>query len=222
MSNRSIELDDRVHSYLLDVSLRESDLARRLREETARMPEHNMQIAPEQGQFMAMLVQLMGARRCIEIGVFTGYSSLMVAGALPPDGRLIACDVSDDYTRIARRYWKEAGLDDRIELRLGPALDSLDALLQQGGGSSFDFAFIDADKSNYDSYYESCLQLLRTGGLLAIDNTLWHGTVADPTVDDRDTRAIRALNRKLHDDSRVDLSLLPIGDGLTLCRKRGR
>jgi len=220
VSNRSIELDDRVHRYLIDVSLREDALARELREETARMPDHNMQIAPEQGQFMALLVKAIGAVRCIEVGVFTGYSSLLVASALPAGGRLVACDISDAYTRVARRYWQQAGVDDRIELRLGPAAETLDALRAEGGEGSYDFAFIDADKSSYDRYYEASLRLVRAGGLVAIDNTLWHGTVADPTVDDVDTRAIRALNEKLLDDARVDLSLVPIGDGLTLCRKR--
>lgn len=220
MSNRSIELDDRVHGYLLDVSLREEALARELREETARMPEHNMQIAPEQGQFMAFLIRAIGAARCIEVGVFTGYSSLMVASALPAGGRLVACDINDTYTQVAHRFWQRAGVDERIELRLGPATETLDALLAEGGEGRYDFAFIDADKSNYDRYFEACLRLVRNGGVVAIDNTLWHGTVADPTVDDADTRAIRALNSKLRDDARIDLSLVPIGDGLTLCRKR--
>lgn len=220
MSNRSIELDDRVHAYLMAVSLREDAIARSLREATADMPEHNMQIAPEQGQFMAMLVKLMGARRCIEVGVFTGYSSLLVATALPPDGSIIACDISDTYTRLARTYWERAGVAERIDLRLGPAMDTLTELLANEGPNAFDFAFIDADKSQYDGYYETCLSLLRPGGVVAIDNTLWHGTVADPAITDADTQAIRALNDKLLTDARIDLSLLPIGDGLTLCRKR--
>lgn len=220
MSNRSIELDDRIHAYLMAVSLREDPIARRLRETTAAMPEHNMQIAPEQGQFMAMLVKLLGARRCIEVGVFTGYSSLLVAAALPPDGGIVACDISESYTAIARDFWQEAGVAERIDLRLGPAMETLADLLSAEGPNRFDFAFIDADKSHYDGYYESCLALVKSGGVVAIDNTLWHGTVADPGVTDRDTEAIRALNRKLHGDERIDLSLLPIGDGLTLCRKR--
>lgn len=219
MSNRSIELDDRVHAYLMAVSLREDPVARSLRDATAAMPEHNMQIAPEQGQFMAMLVKLMGARRCIEVGVFTGYSSLLLASALPPDGCIIACDISDTYTRVARSFWERAGVAERIDLRLGPAMDTLTELLATEGPNGFDFAFIDADKSRYDDYYETCLSLLRPGGVVAIDNTLWHGTVADPAVNDRDTEAIRTLNQKLHGDDRIDLSLLPIGDGLTLCRK---
>lgn len=220
MSNRSIELDDRIHAYLMAVSLREDAVARKLRETTAAMPEHNMQIAPEQGQFMAMLVKLLGARRCIEVGVFTGYSSLLVAAALPSDGQIVACDISEDYTRIARSFWEEAGVAERIDLRLGPAMRTLEDLLVDEGPGSFDFAFIDADKSGYQGYYEACLRLLRPGGVVAIDNTLWHGTVADPAITDRDTEAIRALNRSLHADERIDLSLLPIGDGLTLCRKR--
>lgn len=220
MSNRSIELDDRLHAYLLDVSLREDSIARELREHTARMPERNMQIAPEQGQFMALMLRLMGARQGLEVGVFTGYSSLLTAAALPADGRLVALDISAEYTSVAQSYWQQAGVDERIELRLGPALDSLTSLLRQGEAGRFDYAFIDADKGNYDAYYEACLQLLRPGGLLAIDNTLWHGNVADPAVDDGDTKAIRALNRKLHADDRIDLSLVPIGDGLSLCRKR--
>ncbi|MCC5886183.1 MAG: class I SAM-dependent methyltransferase [Gammaproteobacteria bacterium] len=220
MSNRSIELDDRIHAYMMGVSLREDPIARRLRDTTAAMPEHNMQIAPEQGQFMAMLVKLLGARHCIEVGVFTGYSTLLVAAALPKDGRIVACDISADYTSIAQPFWEEADVAGRIDLRLGPALDTLADLLAAEGPDGFDFAFIDADKSHYDDYYESCLSLVKPGGVIAIDNTLWHGTVADPTVKDRDTEAIRALNRKLHTDPRIDLSLVPIGDGLTLCRKR--
>jgi len=220
VSNRSIELDDRLHAYLMSVSLREGGLARRLRETTAAMPEHNMQIAPEQGQFMAMLVKLLGARDCIEVGVFTGYSSLLVAAALPAGGRIVACDISESYTNVARTFWEEAGVTERIDLRIGPAMHTLAELLTTEGQNGFDFAFIDADKSQYDGYYESCLSLVRPGGVVAIDNTLWHGTVADPAVTDRDTEAIRVLNNKLHADERIDLSLLPIGDGLTLCRKR--
>lgn len=220
MSNRSIELDDRVHAYLMDVSLREDAVARSLREATAEMPERNMQIAPEQGQFMALLLQMLGARHCIEVGVFTGYSSLVMASVLPPDGRIVACDISETYTRMARPFWERAGVAERIDLRLGPAMDTLSGLLATEGPDGFDFAFIDADKSRYDDYYEICLRLLKPGGVVAIDNTLWHGTVADPSVSDRDTEAIRALNAKLLGDDRIDLSLLPIGDGLTLCRKR--
>ena len=220
MSNRSISLTDSLYQYLLDVSLREPPLLRALREETAQMRDHSMQIAPEQGQFMALLARLIGARRCIEVGVFTGYSSLSVALALPDDGRLVACDVSEEWTSIARRYWKKAGVEKKIDLRLGPALDTLDTLVSLRQSGRFDFAFIDADKGNYNTYYERALVLLRPGGLVAIDNTLWSGRVADPSVDDPDTSAIRAFNAKLLTDMRVDLSMLPMGDGLTLARKR--
>jgi len=220
MSNRTIELSDRLYQYLLDVSLREPPLFKALREETAQMPARLMQISPEQGQFMALLVKLIGARRCIEVGVFTGYSSLAVASALPERGEIVACDVSEEYTAVARRYWKQAGVADRIRLRLGPATDTLQSLLDADEAGRFDFAFIDADKTNYDRYYELVLQLLRPGGLVAIDNVLWHGAVADPDDEDEDTMALRALNDKLHDDTRVDISMLPIGDGLTLARKR--
>ena len=219
MSLRTISMTDELHDYLLNVSLREPDLLRRLREETSTMPMAMMQISPEQGQFMALLVRLIGARRAIEIGTFTGYSALSVALAMPADGRLVACDVSDEYTRIARRYWAEAGVADRIELKLQPALKTLDELLAAGRGGSFDFAFIDADKQNYDAYYERTLALLRPGGLITIDNVLWDGKVADPSVDDEETRAIRSLNRKIHGDQRVALSLVPIADGLTLAMK---
>ena len=220
MSNRTISLDDRLYEYLLGVSLREHPALARLRAETARHPRVNMQIAPEQGQFMALLARLAGARRCIEVGVFTGYSSLAVALALPPDGRIVACDVSEEYTAVARRHWKEAGVADKISLRLAPALETLDALLAEGEAGRFDFAFIDADKEGYPGYYERLLELLRPGGLIAVDNTLWDGAVADPADEEPDTVAIRAFNARLHADQRVDLSLVPIGDGLTLARKR--
>lgn len=220
MTNRSVTLDDRLHSYLLGVSLREPPILAQLRNETAEMPEHNMQIAPEQGQFMALLVRLMNVRRYLEVGVFTGYSSLAVALAMPREGHVTALDVSADFTRVARRFWQEAGVADRIDLRLNDALESLDALLEQEATQPYDMAFIDADKRNYAAYYEKCLELVRPGGIVAIDNTLWHGTVADPRVDDADTEAIRSLNMYLHTDDRIDLSLVPIGDGLTLCRKR--
>lgn len=220
MSRQTLPLDDRLYEYLLHVSLREPDVLRRLREETAAHPEAQMQIAPEQGQLMALLVQLIGARRTLEVGVFTGYSSLAVALALPQDGRILACDVSEEYTAIARRYWREAGVDRKISLHLGPALETLDAVLQEGGEETFDFAFIDADKPSYAAYVERTLQLLRPGGLMLIDNVLWGGKVADPTVHDADVDAIRALNESLRADERVDLSLLPIADGLTLARKR--
>lgn len=220
MSNRSIELDDRIHDYLLSVSLREHPIARKLREATLAMPEHNMQIAPEQGQFMALLLRLIGARQCIEVGVFTGYSSLLLAAALPADGRIVACDINANYTARAQPFWEQAGVAERIDLRIAPAEETLAELLAHEGPERFDFAFIDADKGGYDGYYESCLALLKPGGVMAIDNTLWHGSLADPAITDADTEALRALNLKLHDDERIDLSLIPIGDGLTLCRKR--
>ena len=220
MSNRTIDLTDSLYDYLLSVSLRETDLQRRLREETAALPMARMQISPEQGQFMALLARLTDARRCIEVGVFTGYSSLAVALALPDDGRIVACDVSEEWTAIARRYWAEAGVAGRIDLRLAPALDTLDALVAAGGAGTYDLAFIDADKTAYLDYYERALLLLRPGGLLMTDNTLWSGRVADPEVGDADTVALRHYNEHLHRDARIDLSLVPIGDGLTLARKR--
>jgi caffeoyl-CoA O-methyltransferase len=220
MSNRTIGLSDEIYRYLLQHSLREPELLRRLREETTQMTRWaNMQIAPEQGQFMGLLVQLIGARRALEVGTFTGYSALSVMLAMPRDGRLVACDLSKEFTDVARRYWAEAGLADRIELRLQPALNTLDELIAGGAAGSFDFAFIDADKENYDGYYERALTLLRPGGLLAIDNVLWNGSVADPTIHDTDTNAIRALNDKVAKDRRVAISMVPIGDGLTLARK---
>jgi len=220
MSRRSIEMTDALYAYLLENSLRETDVMRRLREETAGLPGAGMQIAPEQGQFMALLAELIGARHCLEIGTFTGYSALAVAQALPPDGRLIACDVNQKTTVVARRYWQEAGVAGKIELRLAPALETLDALLAEGAAGSFDFAFIDADKTNYDAYYERCLALLRDGGLIAVDNVLWGGAVTNPAPGDSDTRAIRALNAKIASDQRVSCSMLPLGDGLTLAFKR--
>jgi caffeoyl-CoA O-methyltransferase len=220
MTSRSINLSDGLYNYLLSVSLREPPLFARLRAETATMAEANMQIAPEQGQFMQLLIRVSGARKALEIGTFTGYSALAVATALPADGKLVACDISRQYTSVGRPYWQEAGVADKIELRIAPALESLDALCTEGQEESFDFAFIDADKTNYDGYYERCLKLLRPGGLIAIDNVLWDGSVVDAADTSADTVAIRALNAKLKDDERVDLSLVPIGDGLTLARKR--
>lgn len=219
MSNKTLGLSDALYDYLLSVSVRESPLLRRLRQETATDPMARMQIAPEQGQFMALLARILGARRALEIGVFTGYSSLCVAAALPAEGRLVACDTNDAWTRVARRYWREAGVEDKIDLRLAPALDTLDALLQGGEQGGFDFAFIDADKREYGAYYERVLALLRAGGLVAIDNTLWNGSVVDPEDQSEDTVAIRAFNEQLHGDERVSLSLVPIGDGLTLALK---
>ncbi len=220
MSNRTLSLDDRLYDYLLRKSLREPPALAALRAETASHPRVNMQIAPEQGQFMQMLVRLMGARRTVEVGVFTGYSSLAVALALPDDGFVLACDISEEYTAIARRHWKLAGVADKIELVIAPALATLDARLAAGESGSYDFAFIDADKGGYHAYYERLLRLVRPGGLIAVDNTLWNGAVADPVERDTDTLAIREFNDRLLADPRIDLSLLPIGDGLTLARRR--
>jgi caffeoyl-CoA O-methyltransferase len=220
VTRRSISLTDEVYDYLVGASVREPEVLRRLRDETARLEQSAMQIGPEQGQLMALLLELIGARDVLEIGTFTGYSALVMARALPDDGRLVACDVSEEWTATARRYWKEAGVEHKIDLRLAPAVETLDALLEEGRAGSFDFVFIDADKSSYDAYYERSLELLRRGGLVAIDNVLWSGRVADPGDDDEDTVALRALNAKLRDDERVSLSLVPIGDGLTLAMKR--
>jgi len=220
MSNQSIGLDGLLYEYLLAVSLREHPVLARMRAAMASHPRVNMQISPEQGQFMALLVKLIGAQRCIEIGVFTGYSSLAVALAMPASGRLIACDISEEYTAIAQEYWQQAGVAERIDLRIAPAVLTLDQLLAEGAAGSFDFGFIDADKGGYADYYERLLMLLRPGGLIAVDNTLWNGAVADPANHESDTLAIRAFNGQLHEDQRVDLSLVPIGDGLTLARKR--
>jgi caffeoyl-CoA O-methyltransferase len=213
-------MHDRLYDYLTSVSVREPAILRRLREETAALPMGSMQTPPEHGQFIALLLQLMGARRTLEIGVFTGYSSLAVALALPNDGNILACDVSEEYTSIAKRYWAEAGVDHMIDLRLRPALETLQELITQRQHNRFDFAFIDADKANYEGYYEYALELIRPGGLIAIDNVLWDGKVIDPDANDADTVAIRALNMKLHTDSRVNLSMVPISDGITLCYKR--
>jgi len=220
VSSRTIVLTDALYKYLLEVSLREPDVMRRLRQETQKLPRANMQISPEQGQFMALLVELMGAMRCLEIGTFTGYSALAVARALPVDGTLVTCDISTRYTARAKSYWKEAGVADRIDLRIGPAVETLDSLLAEGQAGSFDFAFIDADKANYENYFRRTLDLLRRGGLVCVDNVLWSGAVVDPARDDEDTEAIREFNKALTHDPRVSLSLVPIGDGLTLARKR--
>lgn len=220
MTKKTLGLDNQLYDYLLSASLREPDILRRLREETANHSAAMMQIAPEQGQFMALLVQLLGATKTLELGVFTGYSSLCVALALPPNGKIVACDVSEEFTSVARRYWQEAGVADKIDLRLAPGLETLDGLLEAGQAETFDFAFIDADKGNYQGYYERSLQLIRPGGLIAIDNVLWGGRVADHQVQDNSTQAIRAFNEKLHHDERVSLSLVPIADGLTLALKR--
>lgn len=220
MSNRTIDLTDDLYDYLLQVSLREPPLLARLREATKAVPFAAMQISPEQGQFMRLLVELIGARRTLEVGTYTGYSALSVALSLPPDGQVVACDISDEYTAVGRPYWAEAGVAEKIDLRLGPAAETLDALIAEGGAGRFDFAFIDADKTNYLKYYEQALVLVRQGGLIAIDNVLWNGAVVDFADESDDTLAIRALNAKLADDARVSLSLVPIGDGLTLARKR--
>jgi predicted O-methyltransferase YrrM len=218
--SRYSPIDQRTYQYLLNTSIREPEVARRLREETQQLENAQMQIGPDQGQFMQLLVQVLSASKTLEVGVFTGYSALWVALGLPDDGRIIACDISEEYTAVARRYWKEAGMDQKIDLRLGPALETLDALLKANHAGTFDFAFIDADKTNYENYYERALQLLRAGGLIAIDNTIWSGKVANPNVNDADTVAIRQLNEKLHRDVRVTISMLTVGDGLTLAMKR--
>ena len=220
MADRRLQITDEIHRYLVDHSVREPDVLARLRAATASLPQAGMQIGPEQGQLMALLAKLVGAKRCIEVGVFTGYSSLAVALALPEDGRILACDVSEQWTAIARRFWREAGIEHKIELKLQPAVRTLEELLAAGEAGRYDFAFVDADKPAYDSYYELLLKLLRPGGLMALDNTLWSGAVLDPNEREPNTVALRALNDKLHRDERIDLSLLPIGDGLTLARKR--
>ena len=220
MSIRTLRLDDRLYDYLLAHSLREPEALAKLRAETASHPKVNMQIAPEQGQFMQMLVRLLGVRRAIEVGVFTGYSSLAVALAMPAAGRLLACDVSEEFTAIARRHWQAAGVASRIELVLAPAKQTLDARLAAGESGTYDFAFIDADKTNYLAYYERLMNLVRPGGLIVVDNTLWGGEVANPANREQDTVALREFNDELLADPRIDLSLLPLGDGLTLARRR--
>jgi predicted O-methyltransferase YrrM len=220
MSKTQTPIDDPLAEYVRAVSLREPDVLWRLREATASMPQAMMQIAPEQGQFLAFLIKLIDAKNTLEIGVFTGYSSTVIALALPADGKIIACDVNAEYTAVARQFWEEAGVAHKIDLRLAPAVETLDALIAAGHQGHFDFAFIDADKSNYQRYVDRALVLLRPGGVIAIDNVLWHGKVIDPSVNDADTVAIRSVNEKLLHDERVDLSLVTIGDGLTLLRKR--
>ncbi len=220
MANKTLGLDSQLYNYLQSVSLREPEILTQLRLETAQHPMSRMQIAPEQGQFMALLVQLMGAKKTLEVGVFTGYSSLAVALALPPEGKVVACDIDQEYTAIARRYWQKAGVAHKIDLHIAPALETLDRLLAEGEAGTFDFAFIDADKSNYENYYERALVLMRPGGLIAVDNVLWSGRVADPQVCDNRTKTMRAFNQKLHQDRRVTISLVPIADGLTLALKK--
>ena len=220
MSRSTLKLTDAVYDYMLEHSLRESEACRLLREETAPMKMGMMQVSPEQGQFMAFLVRLTETRRALEIGTFTGYSALCVAQALPSDGRLVCCDVSEEWTSVGQRYWQSAGVSDKIDLKIGPATETLQALREDGEEGRYDFAFIDADKENYLVYYENVLSLLRTGGVLLIDNVLWGGGVANPGKNDDDTNAIRTLNQHLHGDDRVLLSMLPVGDGLTLVMKQ--
>jgi len=220
MSSKSIGLSDELHEYLLSVSLRESDAMRRLREATADHPKSEMQIAPEQAQFFQFLVRLIGARRALEIGVFTGYSAMAVAEALPSTGEIVACDVSEEYTTVAREHWNEAGIADRIDLRIAPAAETLQAMIDEGQSGTFDFAFVDADKEQYDTYYERSLQLLRPGGVVALDNVFRDGRVTDSDTEEESVRAIQRLNEKLHDDERVDLTMLPLADGVTLAMKR--
>ena len=221
MSSHTINLTDSLHEYLLRLGARESDVARELRAETLRATRwHPMQISPEQGAFMQLLVRLIGAKRTLEVGTFTGYSALVVAEALPADGRVIACDVSEEWTSIGKPFWERAGVAGRIDLRLRPATETLDALIEEGRAGEFDFAFIDADKANYDAYYERCLRLVRVGGVIGIDNVLWGGRVVKRRANDEDTQAIRAVNEKVAADERVDVAMLPIGDGLTLAVKR--
>jgi predicted O-methyltransferase YrrM len=220
VTNRTIGISEELAAYVVEVGTREPEVLARLREETAAIPQHNMQIAPDEGAFLALLVELLGARRCIEVGTFTGYSSTAIALALPPDGQLICCDVSEEWTSLARKYWEEAGVAGKIDLRIAPAAETLDQLLASGEEDGFDFAFIDADKVGYDGYYERLLRLVRPGGLIAVDNTLWHGAVLDADSEDEDTRAIQAFNAKLAGDPRITLCLVPVADGVTLARRR--
>ena len=220
MSNRTLAISESIYQYLCDHSLREDPILKELRDHTYDMEERAMQIAPEQGQFMQMLIKLIGAKNTIEVGVFTGYSSLAIALALPEDGRIVACDVNPQYTSVAEKFWVSAGVREKIDLRIGPARNTLSELISDGLTGTFDFAFIDADKVNYDHYYELCLQLIRPGGLITVDNVLWGGAVSNDGINDVDTNSIRALNDKLHQDERIDLSLVPVGDGLTLAMKR--
>ncbi|MFK0572795.1 class I SAM-dependent methyltransferase [Endozoicomonas sp.] len=220
MSNQSLQLTPSLYQYLYNVGLREHPVLKELREVTSHHQYRVMQISAEQGQLMAMLAKLINARRTIEIGVFTGYSALAVALALPDDGDLIACDINSEYTNIAKLYWEKAGVSDRIKLHLAPAMETLQQLIESGEENQFDMAFIDADKTGYDAYYEQCLQLIRPGGLILIDNVLWSGRVADENINDEDTRALKELNRKIHQDNRVDMMMLPISDGLTIAIKR--
>ncbi|MBQ0798180.1 MAG: class I SAM-dependent methyltransferase [Porticoccaceae bacterium] len=220
MSNQSIQLNDELYHYLLDASLRESEVLKQLRQHTAGMRGSVMQIAPEQGQFMALLVQILGAKKTLEVGVYTGYSALCVAAVLPEDGRMIACDINEETTAVAKEFWQKAGVAEKIDLRLAPGAETLNELIETGEQGSFDFAFIDADKTGYHNYYEQCLVLLRPGGLIAVDNVLWTGSVLNNENPSEDTQALQAFNCFVKDDQRVDLSMLPVGDGLTLLRKK--
>ncbi len=220
MAHKNLVMTDDLYEYVRSVTLRESEVARRLREETARLPMAMMQISPEQGQVMALLVRLIGAKLCLEVGTFTGYSALRVAEALPPDGRLVCCDINDEWTSIARRYWEEAGVAQKIELHLAPAQETLEKLIAAGEVGRFDFAFIDADKTGYDGYYEATLQLLRPGGLIVLDNMLMRGRVIDPADTSAEVESQRRLSQKLRDDQRVEIAMLPIADGVTLAMKR--
>lgn len=220
MSNRTLNLTNKLYDYLLSVSLRETPAQQHLRTETAKLSTAAMQISPEQGQFMALLTQLMGVRKAIEVGVYTGYSSLSVAQAMPADGKIIACDINKEVTQMAQQFWHQAGVAHKIDLHIGPAAKTMDALIEKGEAETYDFVFIDADKENYDNYYERALTLLRKGGLILIDNVLWDGAVIDPADKQPSTEAIRKLNKKLHHDDRVTISMVPIGDGLTLARKK--
>ena len=220
MANKTMGISDDLAAYVVKVGTREPDVLARLREETAAIPQHNMQIAPEQGAFLALLVELIGARRCIEVGTFTGYSSTAVALALPEDGQIVCCDVSEEWTSLARRYWAEAGVSGKVDLRIAPATETLDQLVAGGQEATYDFAFVDADKAGYDAYYERLLRLIRPGGLIVFDNMLWGGDVLDTDPSDEDTKALQALNAKLARDERITLCLLPVADGVTLARRR--
>lgn len=220
MANRTLPMNDAIHGYLVGLAVDESDAMRALRDETASMPAANMQIGPEQGAFMAWLVRTLGVKRVVEVGTFTGYSALAMARAMPDDGAIVCCDVSEEFTRVARKYWERAGVASKIDLRVAPAADTLQALLDDGGAGAFDFAFIDADKGGYDTYYERCLALLRPGGVIAIDNVLWGGSVIDDDDDRESTVALRAINEKVFSDARVSACMLPVGDGITLATKK--
>lgn len=220
MSRRTINLDDNVYDYLLDISLRDTPVQKALRDETDNLEWARMQISPDQAQFMALLVRLINARKAIEVGTFTGYSALSVAQAMPDDGVVVACDISEEWTSIGRRFWQQAGVAHKIELHVAPAAETLSSLIEDGQSGTYDFAFIDADKVNQLTYYELCMQLIHPGGLIAVDNVLWGGDVADPANHNEDTEAIRTFNQFIYQDVRVDISLVPIGDGLTLARKK--